>query len=248
MGDTCHPCAAAVGGGIVTRQLTTTAAEWASIRTEGDPATFSATGGRMVRTLWLVARGNEHWLMAPDEPKLISATPPVEFVQACAPCETCGDQRIATSGGPGYFKGGRLHHLAGGQTVMEIRCPDCCIELVSPCLLCGGSGRTLGGPLGEDVGDCRCAMTEGLIVFGHAYAVGSPLPIIRGWARPDGDSSGDVLSVWKGHYGPDVVMQRAWNATAIQTQYADRTAALAHAGPVEWLVGKWAIELRVVGS
>ena len=50
-----------------------------------------------------------------------------------------------------------------------------------------------------------------------------------------------MCSAWKGHYGPDLVMQRAWNATAIQTQYADRTAALAHYGPPESLVGgKWA--------
>ena len=203
----------------MSRTLTITATEVPAVQTA------LATDG----TLWLVApamkrldatSGKFEWL------------PPVEFVQACAPCETCKDERGQVT-----------------RWTQEWRpCPDCRIELVSPCLLCGGSGRTLGGPLGEDVGDCRCAMTEGLIVFGHAYAVGSPLPIIRGWARPDGDSSGDVLSVWKGHYGPDLVMQRAWNATAIQTQYADRTAALAHYGPSESLVGKWAIELRVVGS
>ena len=188
------------------RQLTTTAAEWASIRTEGDPATFSATGGRMVRTLWLVARGNEHWLMAPDEPKLISATPPVEFVQACAPCETCGDQRIATSGGPGYFKGGRLHHLAGGQTVMEIRCPDCCIELVGPC------------PYERDhtwLTDCVNCSNSGTITLGHAYAVGEPL----------------LLHDWPG-MGISPGMLKA----------------LAHYGPPESLVGKWAIRLWVVPS
>ena len=232
----------------MTRQLTITAAEWASVTDgtlwlvrEGDDCACSSDGGT-----W--AGGGGFALSCPICHDADSV-PPAEFMQTSAPCVPSAPWHERAHAGcnylPGHFSGGALYCNKCGWAA---RCPDCRIELVSPCLLCGGSGRTLGGPLGEDVGDCRCAMTEGLIVFGHAYAVGSPLPIIRGWARPDGDSSGDVLSVWKGHYGPDVVMQRAWNATAIQTQYADRTAALAHYGPSESLVGKWAIELRVVGS
>ena len=188
----------------MTRQLTITAAEWASVQ-DG--------------TLWLVARGNEHWLMAPDEPKLISATPPVEFVQACAPCETCGDQRIAASGGPGYFKDGRLHHLAGGQTIMEIRCPDCHIELVGPC----PHEEWLGEPhqmchrCGQFTDDWGWAggVNQRTITFGHAYAVGEPL----------------LLHDWPG-VGISPGMLKA----------------LAHYGPPEEQIGKWAIELWVVGS
>ena len=170
----------------MSRTLTITATEVPAVQTA------LATDG----TLWLVApamkrldatSGKFEWL------------PPVEFVQACAPCETCKDERGQVT-----------------RWTQEWRpCPDCRIELVSPCLLCGGSGRTLGGPLGEDVGDCRCAMTEGLIVFGHAYAVGEPL----------------LLQDWPG-VGISPGMLKA----------------LAHYGPPEEQIGKWAIELWVVGS
>ncbi len=212
------------------RQLTITAAEWASIRTEGDPATFSATGGRMVRTLWLVARGNEHWLMAPDEPKLISATPPVEFVQACAPCETCGDQRIAASGGPGYFKGGRLHHLVGGQTVMEIRCPNCRIELVGPCPNCPAVGKC------AVCGD-KGIYTNGTVILGHAYAVGQPLPIRRQHPFAPFGGAGGYVVAWSG-------CVQFWT----HGEVFGLTGRLAHYGPPESLVGRWALQLAVVGS
>ena len=186
------------------RTLTITAAEWASVQ-DG--------------TLWLVREG---WPEGYES--VVSPVPPVEFVQACAPCE---NEDITCHCG------------------CEGPCPDCRIELVGLCPRCDGRGEVKFDNWGDQ---CPRCSSHGTVILGYAYPVGSPLPIIRGWSRSDGDSSGDVLSVWKGHYGPDVVMQRAWNATAIQTQYADRTAALAHYGPPESLVGKWAIELRVVGS
>ena len=48
----------------MTRRLTITAAEWASVQPDG--------------TLWLVRQGGQ---------------PPAELVQACVPCVTCGDNR-----------------------------------------------------------------------------------------------------------------------------------------------------------
>ena len=198
------------------RTLTITAAEWASVR-DG--------------SLWLVQEA--------DVGQGGLLYPPVEFVEACAPCETCGDERAVFC--PDCGERGPRECVGDGKP--HVDCPDCRIELVRPC------PDPLHDPTRPDGGWGICApgaCDNGTITLGYAYAVGQPLPIIRGWSRPDGNSSGDVLSVWKGHYGPDLVMQRAWNATAIQTQYADRTAALAHYGPPESLVGKWAMELRRV--
>lgn len=154
--------------------------------------------------------------------------PPVELVQACAPCETCGGSRCAVPPDCDCDRVTSLNYAL--CTHLPADCPDCRIELVGPCP----------EPIHLDHTGCT-----GTVTLGYAYAIGQPLPIIRGWARPDGDSSGDVLSFWPGHYGPACVMQRAWNATAIQTQYADRTAALAHYGDPSALVGRWALELAV---
>ena len=207
------------------RLLTITAAEWASVQ-DG--------------TLWLVRpKRGEEWTMGPD-PQKVADLPPVEFVQVCAPCETCGDQRIATSGGPGYFKGGRLHHRAGGQTIMEIRCPDCRIELVGPC----PHEEWLGEPhqmchrCGQFTDDWGWAggVNQRIVTIGHAYAVGKPLPIAWGVC----DLSVPFVGVWRPPYPPTVLfLDPDEDGTPID---------LAHAGPVEWLVGKWAIRLEVVGS
>lgn len=162
--------------------------------------------------------GNDHesYGVGPCAPNVES----LEFWRACAPCETCEDHRSLWH--IGTMKNGRPSEWRP--------CPDCRIELVGPCP----------EPIHLDNTGCT-----GTVTLGYAHAVGQPLPIIRGWARPDGDSSGDVLSFWPGHYGPACVMQRAWNATAIQTQYADRTTALAHYGDPSTLVGRWALELAV---
>ena len=203
----------------MTRQLTITAAEWASV-----------TDGR----LWLVREGERlrtECHCSPNPPTLAgqhsphcnirrTPAPPVEVVQACAPCP----EPMCRSGEVQY-----------PEWEGDARpCPDCRIELVGPCLLCGGSGRTLCGPLGEDVGDCGCVMTEGLITFGYAYAVGQPLPII----------TQDLLTE-----SPVVVVSPLMGQIthiAVWPNVAHTlTAALAHYGPPKSLVGKWAIELVV---
>ncbi len=161
----------------MTRQLTLAAAEWASVQPGGTlwlvreapicddrrhyilrPSSHDPLGTRRYDVHDDIRCANPCGNASDGSRRLIHQVP-VEFVQACAPCETCGDQRIAVSGGPGYFKGGKLRHRAGGQTVMEIDCPACRIELVGPC----------------EIDGCRWSPHRTL---GYAYAVGQPLPII----------------------------------------------------------------------
>ena len=87
------------------RTLTITAAEWASVR-DG--------------SLWLVQEA--------DVGQGGLLYPPVEFVEACAPCETCGNARRRT-----------VRDLSGVET-FGVPCPDCRIELVGPCPTCNGGG------------------------------------------------------------------------------------------------------------
>jgi len=179
------------------RTLTITAAEWASVQ-DG--------------TLWLVREG---WPEGYES--VVSPVPPVEFVQACAPCEACDGTCFV------IFRNGDLSETYYGPTP----CPDCRIELVGPCPDCGGDGWTaehdsscdgyercyaLGCPVQVQCASCQFT---GIATLGHAYAVGEPL----------------LLHDWPG-MGISPGMLKA----------------LAHAGPVEWLVGKWALRLEVVGS
>jgi hypothetical protein len=161
--------------------------------------------------------------------------PPVEFVQACAPCETCGDQRIAVSGGPGYFKGGKLRHLAGGQTVMEIRCTACRIELVAICDSCDGqSGSMYGGSWGG----CEPCNASGIIHLGWGYPIGQPLPIL-----PFSTDHDDMPHICVDER-PD-----SWLLLypgSIEPLCGDNlTDALAHYGDPAGLVGKWALQVQV---
>lgn len=44
--------------------------------------------------VFIVREGNQHWKMLPDAPVVVDASPPAEFVQACAPCpEPTPDRR-----------------------------------------------------------------------------------------------------------------------------------------------------------
>ena len=125
--------------------------------------------------------------------------PPVEFVQACAPCETCGDHRS-------------LWHIGtkkNGRPSEWRPCPDCRIELMGPMdvLRCGRERRHErhgshtwnvqcqdDSPHREDVFCPGYAAEIGLVVpptvtLGYAYAVGEPLPIVA-----FGGSSGSCSS------------------------------------------------------
>ena len=189
------------------RRLTITAAAWASQDAQG--------------RLWLVGERDDEWTWLP----------PAEFVQACAPCETCHDTT-----------GSNVQH--GEFTRWDLgTCPSCRIELVGVCPTCSGDTSAEDHPCAKSQRDgqhCNCSWENdichwcglewlgdgevscptcpggiGTVTLGHAYAVGEPL----------------LLHDWPG-MGISPGMLKA----------------LAHAGPVEWLVGKWALRLEVVGS
>jgi len=169
--------------------ITLTAAEWASVQPDG--------------TLWIVREAGWPKACPLADPTACNGEhcdcplgPPVEFVQACAPCETCHDEGVV-------FNGVDYHP-----------CPDCRIELVGPC----------------EIDGCRWSPHRTL---GYAYAIGQPLPIVN-----DTLGTGDCMIV-----DPDGDM---W--VLIDGVYDEPiTAALAHYGPPETLVGRWAMQLRVVG-
>lgn len=132
----------------MTRTLTITAAEWASVQ-DG--------------TLWLVREGREFYDMATRlyHPSL----PPVEFTLACAPCETCdGDCRLVNLGrfGPPY--------APCPDCRIELVRP--CLSG------CDGWGVIFCGDDDDigDACDGECE-GNGTVTLGHAYAVGQPLPI-----------------------------------------------------------------------
>lgn len=117
--------------------------------------------------------------------------------------------------------GTRHLHPAVSGDLHPMPCQVCRIELVRPCPNCRGTGRTEGG---------LCASCDGrsTVTLGYAYAVGQPLPIVR-------------LSLDHGNIGciaVDPASGTVWAGGKIIT------AALAHYGPPESLVGKWAVELR----
>lgn len=229
-------------------------------------------------TFWLVRDGVEDDLdqfireeNLPVERGLLH--PPAEFVQACAPCETCGNARRRT-----------VRDLSGVET-FGVPCPDCRIELVGPCPTCNGGGmiahcgRTDNGSDGPCVlaphadnfpcygegdvasdwspvswcscGRCSCGSlqawteqgpcqycheqpTPGTVILGHAYAVGQPLPI-----------TGD--GIWP-HLGDHIIMDNDGEMfPLIDGVFDDQiTDRLAHYGPPESLVGKWALQVQVL--
>lgn len=88
-------------------------------------------------------------------------SPPAEFVQACAPCETCRGTRVVL-----------VERDNGG---IPAPCPDCRIELVGPCPKC------------EGVGSCRlCGRSAGWpaarFTLGYGYAVGPPVATDGRWS------------------------------------------------------------------
>jgi hypothetical protein len=225
----------------VTRALTITAAEWASAK-DG--------------TLWLVGQGGEHWAMRPDAPVLLGHLPPAEFVQACAPCETCEGHRSLWH--IGTVKNGRPSEWRP--------CPDCCIELVGSCPTCDGDTNDEFHPCAKSQRDgqhCNCSMEQdhchwcGLewlgdgeidcppckntktVTLGYAYAVGQPLPIVAfgDWLRDETVTANGVVVADGNAY----VRGSGFPVPNI-------TDRLAHYGPPESLVGMWALQLQLTGE
>jgi len=153
----------------------------------------------------------------------IQPVPPAEFVQACAPCETCGDVRRRT-----------VKDMSGIET-FGVPCLNCRIELVSQCSWCYEYG------LVADEFRHWGPRAHNRRTLGYAYAVGSPLVII---AQPSADTwpatecivvMGQRIEHWKPTHNP---------SGAIVT--FDITDHLAHYGDPKLLVGKWLIKLNVM--
>ena len=110
-------------------------------------------------------------------------------------------------------------------------CPDCRIELVGPCLNLAHCQN------GED--DCWCTYeTVNTVTLGYGYPVGQPLPIIsqERWDQPNPTLPTLVVAYNSGW----TVVQVPMNGP-----YVDTTDRLAHYGPLETLVGKWAMRVVV---
>ena len=104
------------------------------------------------------------------------------------------------------------------NTVSYGPCASCRIELVGPC----------------EIDGCRWSPHR---TVGHAYAIGRPLLIVDAKSHRGNRQIGDHVCV-SGRLILAVVGD-------VETPL---TAALAHCGPPESLGGRWASQLRVVGS
>jgi hypothetical protein len=133
-------------------------------------------------------------------------------------------------------------------------CTDCRIELVGPCPECEGDGNFDGWdyatpdeqrtPENIETIDCdRCDAT-GTVTLGHAYAVGQPLPISDYQECRSAGARHDHLCVYL-NAGPEHASVTRIHASLGVSDNEDITAALAHYGPPETLVGRWALQLRV---
>jgi len=189
------------------------------IAREGDGCTCSSDGGT-----W--AGGGGFPLSCPICHDADSV-PPVEFVQACAPCER---NAWGLDHGPLF------------------PCVVCRIELVGPCPNCNGDGWWVDADPDPRTGEpgepyqvfCQQCGEEGdgagIVTLGHAYAVGEPLPIcaeLSGVALPR--SPFIFISGGRAFLVP---------ASGDRSDIDDNTDALAHYGPPESLDGQWAIEVR----
>lgn len=94
----------------------------------------------------------------------------------------------------------------------------------------------------DPCGYCHEQPAPGTVTFGHAYAAGQPLPIVAAvalhganlaalsWPNVQVSQRGDALTLASGN---------DWSPSS------DLTDHLAHYGPPESLVGKWALRLAV---
>jgi len=212
----------------VARTLTITAAEWASITADG--------------ALWIVREQDSINITDMTGAELndggFAATtfyrpgPPAEFVAACAPCETCEGHRSLWH--IGTVKNGRPSEWRP--------CPDCSIELVGPCPQVKGCPAGM-APL--SCGQChQIVQVGGTVTLGYGYPVGQPLPIVASHECSDETEHvcvgvGSVVHHLKLSLG-DLRL----GSKAVYTEI-DLTDRLAHYGPPETLVGRWAMQMVV---
>lgn len=165
-------------------------------------------------SMWIVRAGEQ------DDPMLDAHYPPAEFVQACAPCETCvGPERKIYANGVG------------------VSCPACRIKLVGKCRRCRGAGFLVNDDGYRTL--CSCGGGRCIVNLGWVYVVGQPLPILGcDNIAPDDTHSGDCLFTATLQGRVRVVQNSDYR------NYESLTAALAHYGPPESLLGQWAIEVR----
>lgn len=171
--------------------------------------------------------GETFWLVREGDTLCGALGPiaPAEFVQVCAFCNAC-DARL-------------WDHGQNRKT----DCPDCRIELVGECPTCAM-------PSGDAEPCYLHVQPNGTVTLGHAYAEGQPLPIA--WED-------DFSPEWQVSHNPIVIVTNerrpvtmpwpkvlAWHDPDAEPVGIDLTAAVAHCGPPETLVGQWAIALRRV--
>lgn len=208
-------------------------------------------------TLWLVREGGWPKACPLADPTDCNGehcdcplSPPVEFVQASAPCDVCDNTRLVI-----YRNGDHTETYLGPTP-----CPDCRIELVGGCPNLGGSHpvRSLGweahcGPVAA-WGNCHLC-NSGTVTLGHAYPVGQPLPIIPtpSYINPRYDITAEqwaeyaklpMTYICVGNDGKAWLVENGRSPTGCQAM--PLTAALAHYGPPARLVGKWAQQFTVV--
>lgn len=143
--------------------------------------------------------------------------PPAEFVAAATPCTA------------------RDHCSDPYNGYVDTTCPDCRIELVAICDTCDGQGGCM---YGGSWGNCEPCNASGIIHLGWGYAVGQPTPILP--FSPDHDDGPHICVDER----PDSWLLRY--PGSVEPRHGDDiTAALAHYGPPESLVGKWALQVQV---
>ena len=160
-------------------------------------------------SMWIVRAGGDcprcwHGANAPHADACSrGALPPVEFVQACAPCDACDDLRevnwCATH-----------DYCVDDCWASRVPCPDCRIELVGPCPNCNGDGWWVDADPDPRTGEpgepyqvfCQQCGEEGdgagTVTLGYAYAVGRPALVdivleVRGVAFADEDDDTEVV-------------------------------------------------------
>ncbi len=194
--------------------------------TEAEKFTALAVGGSM----WIMRAGTFRPSTRPGGMGGIYE-PPVEFAQACAPCETCGGSHCVVPPDCDCDRVTSLNFALCNHPPAD--CTICHIQLAWPCPRCEGTGNEL-LTMYRRCSDCHGMMTATL---GYAYAVGEPLPIIDGDIAHDSYPEGDLLFVATFQDGSVHVVQ---DSDYLNESTTDRFTHY----DLATLPGQWAIEVR----